>query len=128
MGKPVKILDLAKQMIALGFAREGEIEIQFVGARAGEKLHEVLWNEGETVGPTSHPKISRGDARADRRGVAHEELNELETLVDEGDTLELVSRLSHDRPAPVRASAQIRSTPVHPRSAFRAAPSAPLYG
>src|SRR5207247_2375997 len=42
MGKPVKILDLAKQMIHLSGKTEEEIPIRFVGARAGERMHEVL--------------------------------------------------------------------------------------
>ena len=74
MGEPVKILDLAKQMIRLSGKDESQIPIVFTGARAGEKLHEVLWNEGEAVGPTSHPKIMRAarppiDARL-ARGAA----------------------------------------------------------
>jgi FlaA1/EpsC-like NDP-sugar epimerase len=63
MGEPVRILDLAKQMIRLSGHNEDEIPIVFTGARPGEKVHEVLWNEGEIVGPTSHPKIMRA-ARA----------------------------------------------------------------
>ena len=59
MGAPVKIVDLARQMIELSGRTEEQIPITFVGARAGEKLHEELWNEGEDVGPTSHPKIMR---------------------------------------------------------------------
>ena len=59
MGEPVRILDLAKQMIRLSGRREEDIPIVFTGSRAGEKVHEVLWNEGEAVGPTSHPKIMR---------------------------------------------------------------------
>ena len=74
MGEPVRILDLAKQMIRLSGRDESEIPIVFTGARAGEKMHEVLWNEGEAVGPTSHPKIMRAARAADRsrlaRGVA----------------------------------------------------------
>ena len=59
MGQPVKILDLARQMIELSGRTEDEIKIEFVGSRAGEKMHEELWNDGEAVGPTSHPKIMR---------------------------------------------------------------------
>ena len=49
---------------------DGDIPIAFVGARPGEKLHEELWNEGEDVGPTSHPKIMRRDGgrRSTARG------------------------------------------------------------
>ena len=74
MGEPVKILDLARQMIQLSGKDESQIPIVFAGARAGEKVHEVLWNDGEAVGPTSHPKIMRAarppiDARL-ARGVS----------------------------------------------------------
>ena len=70
MGEPVKILDLARQMIQLSGKDESQIPIVFTGTRAGEKLHEVLWDEGETVGPTSHPKIMRAARPADRRRLA----------------------------------------------------------
>src|SRR5204862_8067106 len=60
MGEPVKILELARNMIRLsGKEPETEIPIAFVGVRPGEKLHEELWTDGETVGPTPHPKILR---------------------------------------------------------------------
>jgi FlaA1/EpsC-like NDP-sugar epimerase len=93
MGKPVRILDLAKQMIHLSGKTEAEIPIEFIGARAGDKLHEVLWNEGETVGPTSHPKIMRAARPEVDRLWLEEELTELERLVEEGDALGVVSRL-----------------------------------
>jgi FlaA1/EpsC-like NDP-sugar epimerase len=94
MGEPVKILDLAKQMIRLSGRREEDIPIVFTGSRAGEKLHEVLWNEGEAVGPTSHPKIMRAARPAIDREWLEESLTELERLVDEGDTLGVVKHLS----------------------------------
>ncbi len=93
MGKPVKILDLAKQMIHLSGKTETEVPIEFVGARAGEKLHEVLWNEGETVGPTSHPKIMRAARPEIDRVWLEDELTELERLVEDGNALGVVSRL-----------------------------------
>jgi FlaA1/EpsC-like NDP-sugar epimerase len=95
MGEPVKILDLAHNMIRLsGKEPEREIPIEFIGARAGEKLHEELWGEDEVVAQTAHPKIHRA-RRAPVDGVwLEEELDALERLVAEGETLEAVSRLS----------------------------------
>jgi FlaA1/EpsC-like NDP-sugar epimerase len=102
MGEPVKILDLAKQMIRLSGRREEDIPIVFTGARAGEKLHEVLWNDGETVGPTSHPKIMRAARAQIDSGWLEESLAELERLVEEGDTLGVVSKLGSMVARPAR--------------------------
>ena len=58
MGEPVRIVDLARDMIRLSGLRVGEdIEIQFSGVRPGEKLFEELHITGETHVPTTHPKI-----------------------------------------------------------------------
>jgi FlaA1/EpsC-like NDP-sugar epimerase len=60
MGKPVKIVDLAKQLIELSGLRPSEdIEIEFVGLRPGEKLFEELSYLGENITKTDHPKIMR---------------------------------------------------------------------
>jgi FlaA1/EpsC-like NDP-sugar epimerase len=95
MGEPVKILDLAESMIRLsGKEPDKDIPIEFIGVRAGEKLHEELWGENETVGETAHPKIHRA-RRPPVDGVwLEDELGSLEQLVEAGETLEVVSRLS----------------------------------
>jgi FlaA1/EpsC-like NDP-sugar epimerase len=60
MGKPVKIVDLARQMIELsGLKPDEDIKIEFVGIRPGEKLFEELSHHGENFAPTTHPKICR---------------------------------------------------------------------
>jgi FlaA1/EpsC-like NDP-sugar epimerase len=58
MGQPVKIVDLANQLIRLaGRVPEKDIKIVYTGLRAGEKLYEELLNDNENTIPTHHPKI-----------------------------------------------------------------------
>ncbi len=105
MGEPVRILDLAKQMIRLSGRSEDDVPIVFTGARPGEKLHEVLWNDGEMVGPTSHSKIMRAARAAIDPGWLEESLAELERLVGEGDAAGVVARLGEMCREPVRTGA-----------------------
>jgi len=67
MGSPVKIVNLAQNLIKLlGFEPEKEIKIQFTGLRPGEKLYEELITEGEGIVPTKHEKIMvlQGDTKS----------------------------------------------------------------
>jgi FlaA1/EpsC-like NDP-sugar epimerase len=58
MGTPVKIVDMARDLIRLsGFEPDMDIKIEFVGLRPGEKLFEELITSGEGIVPTSHEKI-----------------------------------------------------------------------
>ena len=106
MGEPVRILDLAMQMIRLsGKDPERDIRVEIVGTRPGEKLHEELWGAGETAEPTAHPKIMRVRGPIVDGAWLEDELGELERLVREGETLEVVSRLATMMRAPRLAEA-----------------------
>jgi FlaA1/EpsC-like NDP-sugar epimerase len=60
MGEPVKIVDLAHNMIRLaGYEPEADIAIEFTKPRPGEKLHEVLFSENEVLQPTAAKRINR---------------------------------------------------------------------
>ena len=63
MGEPVRIVDLAKDMIKLSGFKEGEIAIEFVGLRPGEKLYEELLADDENTKPTPHHKLRIANAR-----------------------------------------------------------------
>ena len=68
MGEPVRIMDLAENMIRLSGKEPGiEIPIEVIGPAPGEKLHEVLVGDGEVVSPSPHPKIERISRRRSRR-------------------------------------------------------------
>jgi len=74
MGEPVKIVDLARQMIRLsGFAEE-DVRIEYTGLRPGEKLYEELLADGEKTLPTPHSKLRVALARAPENGRLLEEL------------------------------------------------------
>jgi FlaA1/EpsC-like NDP-sugar epimerase len=120
MGEPVRIVALAENMIRLSGKEPGRnVSIEVVGARPGEKLHEELWGEDETVTPTDHPKIMRVTCdRADGEWL-DALLAELRRLVEAGDTLELVSRLSSVVGQAQRAPAERRQ-----RASAQAAPGA----
>jgi FlaA1/EpsC-like NDP-sugar epimerase len=63
MGKPVRIVELARQMIELsGLKPDVDIQIEFIGVRPGEKLFEEISHKAENVTPTDHPKILRLNA------------------------------------------------------------------
>ena len=72
MGEPVKIVDLARDMIRLSGFTEDDIRIEFTGLRPGEKLYEELLADGEATLPTPHPKlrIAKPSAPPDQRWLA----------------------------------------------------------
>ncbi len=69
MGEPVKIVDLARNMIRLSGFSETQIDIQFTGLRPGEKLFEELLADTEFTRPTHHPKIRVAKVAQAERGT-----------------------------------------------------------
>jgi FlaA1/EpsC-like NDP-sugar epimerase len=108
MGEPVKIVELAETMIRLSGKEPGaDVPIEFVGARPGEKLHEELWDETETVTPSSHEAIMLVTRPPIDRHWLEEELDELVRLVEAGETLELIGRLNRAVASPRRESVSL---------------------
>ena len=82
MGEPVKIMDLARDMIRLSGFTEDEIPIEIMGMRPGEKLFEELALDREQLDRTEHDKIFYGD---DDRGLSDETINHLKALLDDAE-------------------------------------------
>lgn len=83
MGKPVKIIDLARKMIKLaGFIPDQDIKIKIVGLRPGEKLYEELLNDTSKTIPTHHHKIMIAEEIQEEFEVLHDEIEELITIAN----------------------------------------------
>ena len=82
MGEPVKIVDLAKDMIRLAGLPEKAVEIQFTGLRPGEKLYEELYFDAETTLETAHPKLRAAQHRSYPIEQVRQQINTLCTLLD----------------------------------------------
>jgi O-antigen biosynthesis protein WbqV len=97
MGEPVKIVDLARQMIRLaGLRADRDVEIEFIGLRPGEKLHEELFHPAEPPMPTANPAIRLAAPRTADYAMLARSIDELEehARLRRGDrVLELLERL-----------------------------------
>ena len=94
MGEPVKIVDLARQMITLSGFRPGEdIDVVFTGVRPGEKLFEELRTRGEHVQPTVHAKVLIWKTRPADWNAVQDAVERLTALQNCGDRATIVEAL-----------------------------------
>lgn len=94
MGKPVKIIDLAKKMIRLaGFVPDKDIKIKIVGLRPGEKLYEELLNDSAKNLATHHQKIMIAVEVCEEFDVINNQIEELIQIANYGNEDKLVSKM-----------------------------------
>ena len=92
MGKPIKIVDLAKKMIKLSGLEPGkDIDIAFIGLRDGEKLYEELLNNNENTIPTHHNKILKAKTQEYDYTYIQSMVSLFEDLVDDKNELKMVA-------------------------------------
>ena len=111
MGNPVRIVDLAEDMIRLSGLEVGrDIEVQFIGRRPGEKLYEELYSDGERHKATEHPKILVADCERLSRLEIARAIRQLRNLSNAPSQMvieqlaAIVPGFAHDR-IPVREAA-----------------------
>jgi FlaA1/EpsC-like NDP-sugar epimerase len=93
MGPPVRIADLARQMILLSGLKTEDIRIEFSGVRPGEKLYEELSAHEETTVSTSHSQIRVFSGRNVSAEALERSLEALRLEIEEGDAEAVLSRL-----------------------------------
>jgi len=94
MGKPVKIIDLARKMIKLaGFVPDKDIKIDIVGLRPGEKLYEELLNDTSKTLPTHHKKIMIEQELETDFNPLHDDINDLLLTIKSIDNDLIVSKM-----------------------------------
>ena len=102
MGRPVRITDLAHDLLALSGHAPNEIEIVYTGLRPGEKLEERLWDTGAAVKATAHPDILQVVEAASRGGAVP--VDRFARAAREGNRIELdmllVQQVSSYAPLP----------------------------
>jgi FlaA1/EpsC-like NDP-sugar epimerase len=103
MGKPVKIYDLAKDLIKLsGFQSDKDIKIEITGLRPGEKLYEELLMNEEGLKDTKHEKIFVGKPTFSDIDRLKEKFEELRGVIDEGDCVGVIGKIEEIVPTYVR--------------------------
>jgi FlaA1/EpsC-like NDP-sugar epimerase len=91
MGKPVKIIDLARRMIALSGAKD--VEIKIMGLRQGEKLYEEVLNELEGTKPSFHEKIRIAEVRQYDYDEVNKSIEELTEIAKDFENMATVKKM-----------------------------------
>lgn len=91
MGQPVKIIDLAKRMIALSGAQN--VEVKITGLRPGEKLYEEVLNELEGTKPSFHEKIRIAEVRQYDYDEVNKNIEELTEIAKEFENMATVKKM-----------------------------------
>ncbi|HET8906847.1 MAG TPA: polysaccharide biosynthesis protein, partial [Ktedonobacterales bacterium] len=110
MGEPIRIADLARNMIRLsGRVPDEDIEIRYVGLRPGEKIFEELTTQGENILPTFHEKIKIFEGPRVSHALIQQWLKELNVLLERGDAATIIAHLKRLVPEyqPARASGSV---------------------
>ncbi len=116
MGKPVRIADLARQMIMLsGKVPDKDIAIVYTSLRPGEKMHEELFHEKEQEKQTAHPKIKLANSRLVDWDWLQELLGRIERAVAQHDEQALQAVLSSLVPEFNRQSSETNVIPFAPQ-------------
>ena len=117
MGEPVRIVDLAQQMIRLAGRVPGlDVQIEFTGLRPGEKLHEELFHDAEAAMPTANPALRLAAPRTADYAILARSIEELEAearAANEDRVLDLLRRLVPEyrrEPAPAEPPKLSRPT------------------
>lgn len=99
MGEPVRIVDLAMDLIKLSGLSPDEMAIEFTGIRPGEKFEETLWEEQAIVEPTVHPEVWRVTERGPATSDMCEVIAELTDAVGQGDRTAIDRILAREIPS-----------------------------
>ena len=100
MGEPVKILDLARNMIVLnGLVPDKDIEIKFTGLKPGEKMYEELFRDGDIRKDTGHSYIFAAVAGEADSLLSEEQLQGLKHLSTDGDITMMLGKIKELIPA-----------------------------
>jgi FlaA1/EpsC-like NDP-sugar epimerase len=113
MGEPVRIVELARAMIELsGLDPDRDIEIEVVGRRPGEKLHEELFNSYERARPTDAEKILLAEREPLGAAAVESMFDEIGLLVLEGDAAGLAAKVSELSAVHVEGHPAVASRPA----------------